>query len=398
MAYDFSTGEPGPIAPLAWVEQAVEGTKQAVDDDSKLVLGVPMYGYNWVVATEGTCPPTAEGRTGVTARSVDDLIARRGATPVRDEASGEWTFTYELEVTDGTTTCTQSREVHYVDADGARARIDLAREAGLGGVALWALGYETDGTWVTIDDAIRVGTTDRRRSPPPRRTDPLGATAVVDTSSARAARQSQSVSTPSSHSLEWACASSAGVVGAIRVQLHQRPGQRVPRLAFERLVERRLGGVEIAERELPAGEPGPPVGAIGFDIRRAIRPLEHVRPEGLVELLFDEPRLSDEVGDDRVGGEPRGGGVDPAGTPSRRGRRSGGGRRRRATAPARHRRRGRSRRSAMSTSMRAEARPARRRPMASVHRARHRRSRAGWRRARSSQPATSTTRPVAGTR
>ena len=119
-----------------------------------------MYGYNWVVATQGTCPPTAEGRTGVTARSVDDLIARRGATPVRDEASGEWTFTYELEVTDGVTTCTQSREVHYVDADGARARIDLAREAGLGGVALWALGYETDGTWVTIDDAIRVGTTD----------------------------------------------------------------------------------------------------------------------------------------------------------------------------------------------------------------------------------------------
>jgi HAD superfamily hydrolase (TIGR01509 family) len=160
MAYDYAPDVPGPIAPLAWVEQAVEGTKKAVDDDSKLVLGVPMYGYNWVVATQGTCPPTAEGRTGVTARSVDDLIARRGATPVRDEESGEWTFTYELEVTDGSATCTQTREVHYVDADGARARIDLAREAGLGGVALWALGYETDGTWVTIDDAIRVGTTD----------------------------------------------------------------------------------------------------------------------------------------------------------------------------------------------------------------------------------------------
>ena len=158
MAYDFSVSAPGPIAPLAWVEQSIEGTKKAVTDDSKLVLGVPMYGYNWVVATQGTCPPTAEGRTGVTARSVDDLIARRGATPVRDEVSGEWTFTYELEVTDGATTCTQSREVHYVDADGARARIDLAREAGLGGVALWALGYETDGTWVTIDDAIRAGT------------------------------------------------------------------------------------------------------------------------------------------------------------------------------------------------------------------------------------------------
>jgi spore germination protein YaaH len=159
MAYDFSTSEPGPIAPLSWVEEAIEGTKQAVADDSKLVLGIPMYGYNWVVATDGTCPPTAEGRTGVPARSIDDLITRRGAIPIRDEDSGEWTFTYELEVTDGVATCTQSREVHYVGADGARARIDLAREAGLGGVALWALGFETDGTWLTIDDAIRVGTT-----------------------------------------------------------------------------------------------------------------------------------------------------------------------------------------------------------------------------------------------
>jgi HAD superfamily hydrolase (TIGR01509 family) len=159
MAYDYSTDEPGPIAPLGWVEEAIEGTKKAVEDDTKLVLGVPVYGYNWVVATEGTCPPSAEGRTGVTARLVDDLIARRGATPVRDDVSGEWTFTYDLEVTDGVTTCTQSREVHWVDADGARARIDLAREAGLGGVALWALGYEADGTWVTIDDAIRIGTT-----------------------------------------------------------------------------------------------------------------------------------------------------------------------------------------------------------------------------------------------
>ena len=130
-------GRARPDRPLAWVEQAVEGTKKAVADHSKLVLGVPTYGYNWVVATAGTCPPIAEGRTGVTARSVDDLIARRGATPVRDVASGEWTFTYELEVTDGATTCTQTREVHYVDADGARARIDLARDAGS---AAWRCG------------------------------------------------------------------------------------------------------------------------------------------------------------------------------------------------------------------------------------------------------------------
>ena len=129
MAYDYSIAEPGPIAPLAWVEQAVEGAKKAVADDSKLVLGVPMYGYNWVIATVGTCPPTAEGRTGVTTRSVDDLIARRRRDAGPRRGVGEWSFTYDLEVTDGTTTCTQTREVHYVDADGARGT-DRSRARG----------------------------------------------------------------------------------------------------------------------------------------------------------------------------------------------------------------------------------------------------------------------------
>ena len=78
MAYDFSVAEPGPIAPLAWVRQAVDGTSKAVPEQyhHKLVLGVPSYGTNWVVSTAGECPATAEGRTGVTARSVQDLAER----------------------------------------------------------------------------------------------------------------------------------------------------------------------------------------------------------------------------------------------------------------------------------------------------------------------------------
>ena len=154
MGYDFSTGEAGPIAPLDWVRSAVEGTAGVVEDDSKLVLGVPVYGYNWPVSATGTCPPTAEGRTGVTSRNVADLAARRGGTPVYDAAIGEWSFTYQLVVDDGTTSCTQTREVRWVDGEGALARIAIAREARLGGVALWALGYESDAAWSLIDGEI----------------------------------------------------------------------------------------------------------------------------------------------------------------------------------------------------------------------------------------------------
>ena len=91
-----------------------------------------------------------QGRTIVSARSVDELIERRGATPERVDDTGEWMFDYDLEVTDGTTSCVQTRRVHYVDGDGIRQRMDLAREYGLGGVALWALGFDDAAVWDAI--------------------------------------------------------------------------------------------------------------------------------------------------------------------------------------------------------------------------------------------------------
>jgi spore germination protein YaaH len=44
----------------------------------------------------------------------------------------------------------QTRQVHYVDAEGIRARMDLAIDARLGGVALWALGFDDDDVWDAI--------------------------------------------------------------------------------------------------------------------------------------------------------------------------------------------------------------------------------------------------------
>ena len=151
MAYDYSVSEPGPIAPIDWVESAITGAIEATGSPDKLVLGLPAYGRNWPVFVAGECPATdVPGRTTVSARSVDDLIARRESQPVRVDETGEWMFEYDLEVTDGTTTCVQTRQVHYVDGDGIRLRMDLAREYRLDGVALWALGFDDAAVWDAI--------------------------------------------------------------------------------------------------------------------------------------------------------------------------------------------------------------------------------------------------------
>jgi spore germination protein YaaH len=154
MAYDYSnaSSDPGPIAPLDWVRRIVAGTTAAAGDPSKLVLGVPLYGYNWPVATSGDCPDgRAPGFRTVTARSLDELAQRRNATPVHDPETGEWSFRYDLVIDDGATSCTQTRQVNYVGADGIQQRIELALDAGYSGAALFALGYEDPEVWDVVD-------------------------------------------------------------------------------------------------------------------------------------------------------------------------------------------------------------------------------------------------------
>ena len=153
MAYDYSVATPGPIAPLDYVERSIEGVLEATGAPEKIVLGVPVYGRNWPVALSGTCPPSADvpGVVPVTARTVDELIARRGATPVFDESTGESSFAYELPFDDASTSCVQTRQVNYVDAAGVALRMDLARQDFEGDVV------ERLGREETLGDATRGG-------------------------------------------------------------------------------------------------------------------------------------------------------------------------------------------------------------------------------------------------
>ena len=54
-------------------------------------------------------------------------------------------------MSDGTTSCTQTRQVRYVDGDGALDRRSRALAASFGGASVWALGYDDDAFWAGLE-------------------------------------------------------------------------------------------------------------------------------------------------------------------------------------------------------------------------------------------------------
>jgi spore germination protein len=142
MAYDFhyAGGSPGPVGPYTWVQRVVSYLMTRVPRE-KLILGIPLYGYDWNV-TAG--PPARSVRYD----QVRELLRRPGASSGYDETEKEAWIRY-------TDDQGQQHEVWHADARSVAARVDLALDRGLAGVALWRLGHEDPAVW---DDLARLNT------------------------------------------------------------------------------------------------------------------------------------------------------------------------------------------------------------------------------------------------
>jgi spore germination protein YaaH len=188
MVYDWSVGSAGPVAPMSWLNSVLAYVQSVVPTNqrSKVQIGVPAYGRSWARITSGICPDNAELSTvALQMENANNVAAANGAVPTRDP-SGELRFTYDrtftgirgappappapptpgpptidnvaaadsgtLQPADRLTsgqnvTCTIRRTVYFPDEFSVVQRANAALAAGMSGIAIWALGYETPNLW-----------------------------------------------------------------------------------------------------------------------------------------------------------------------------------------------------------------------------------------------------------
>ena len=129
MLYDqhWAGGEPGPIAEPRWVSTALASRVVEVGAE-RLVAALPLYGYSWTKAGQGTTVTFAEA----------GAVAGGGAL-VRDSATGS----LKAALPGG-------GQVWVTDAELLRALLEVVEQHGVHRVALWYVGQEDPAVWSAV--------------------------------------------------------------------------------------------------------------------------------------------------------------------------------------------------------------------------------------------------------
>jgi spore germination protein len=105
---------------------------------SKIIMGIPLYGYKWETLSSNPHAAIIPG-TGITmsSRSVEKFLATCASCSAQFDPVSKESFVVYKDQDTGT-----FHQMYYPDKQVMQAKLDLMHKYHLGGIALWALGYE----------------------------------------------------------------------------------------------------------------------------------------------------------------------------------------------------------------------------------------------------------------
>lgn len=129
-SYHYQGSVPGPVAPVTDLQEAINYAA-SVMTPSKVILGLPVYGYIWNTSNDSAGAYWESG--------MENEANLYGATITYNPFYQEATFTYTQNGT--------SYVGWFVNAAGVAYRLTMARDAGIGGVIAWRMDYGATDWW-----------------------------------------------------------------------------------------------------------------------------------------------------------------------------------------------------------------------------------------------------------
>lgn len=146
MAYDFhyrGSYLAGPVSPIGGAGSTREFDIHSILEEAvkripskKILLGIPLYGYEW--ETLGGSPGAATIPAGASTASHRRITELLGSCPTCTRGFDEVARQPYIVFPDGR----YFHQIYYDDEASIAEKLSLATEFDLGGVAVWALGYE----------------------------------------------------------------------------------------------------------------------------------------------------------------------------------------------------------------------------------------------------------------
>ncbi|WP_170292073.1 glycosyl hydrolase family 18 protein [Heliobacterium mobile] len=146
MTYEWgwSGGPPLAVAPVPQVRQVLDYATTVIPAN-KIMMGMPLYGYDWVLPYV----PGGQWARSISPQEAIRLALRYNAAIQYDPRSQAPFFNYYDE---------QGREhiVWFEDARSAQAKFDLVKAYNLRGVSYWVLGGDFPQNWILLADNFTI--------------------------------------------------------------------------------------------------------------------------------------------------------------------------------------------------------------------------------------------------